>query len=195
MARVLVNNLGRFRILPLPLVLCFLAKEPHLGWFALDPSAFLNGPEVPINLDFVQVVLLVFAVPLLESGGVSILIPPDVVADITVERSAMNLKQRYFFIETGGAQTGMLGTFEPFQSLNCFVEPAIHQENCFVQMSLLHSNFPFWPALGRSIRRPARVSRDTYPDRMERRIKGTKWPLALRERRGMLEQKGGSQYA
>src|SRR5580658_3565742 len=33
--------LRRFRVLPFPLTLFCLGEEPHLGWFAFDPWAFL----------------------------------------------------------------------------------------------------------------------------------------------------------
>jgi hypothetical protein len=92
-------------VLPFPLPLLLFRKEPHLGRLTLDPPALLNGPQVSINLNLVQGIFLVFPVLPLESGNVAVLIAPDVVAEIAVERSAMNLKQSYFFVEAGGAQT------------------------------------------------------------------------------------------
>jgi hypothetical protein len=72
-------------VLPFPVPLLLIREEPHLGRLALDPAAFLNGSQVPVNLHLVQSVLLKFAVLPLESGYVPVLIPPDVVAEITVE--------------------------------------------------------------------------------------------------------------
>lgn len=83
----------RFWVAPLPLLLLLVSKEPYLGWSAFDPPAFLDGLEVPVNLNLIQGALLVFAVFPLESGCVPILISADVVAEVAVERSAMNTRR------------------------------------------------------------------------------------------------------
>jgi hypothetical protein len=43
----------RLRILPFPFLPLFLGEETHLERLALDPSAFLDGLEVAIDLSFV----------------------------------------------------------------------------------------------------------------------------------------------
>jgi hypothetical protein len=83
-------------ILPLPFQLLLLGKEPHLGWLSLDPPTFLDGLEVAIDLDVIQGFLLVFAVLLLESSNIAVLAPPEVVAEIRIDRRAMKLKQSPF---------------------------------------------------------------------------------------------------
>jgi hypothetical protein len=185
--------LSQVLLFPPPLLL--VRQEPHLRRLALDPPSLLDGLEFPIDLGFVQGVLLVFAVFPFESGNVQILIPPDVVAEITVERSAMNLKERHLFVEAGGVHTGILGSLEPFQSLNRFVESAIDWQDCFVQMDLSHFESSFPPtveALGRTV---AEVLGHTYPDGMEGASIGRKRLSALYDGRRMLEQKGRSWYA
>jgi len=57
-------------------------------------------------------------------------------------------------------------------------------------MGLLHSNLPFRPPLGRAIERFGEVPGHTYPDGMEKRIKGRKSLSALRDRRRVLEENG-----
>jgi hypothetical protein len=112
-------------VLPLPVPLLLLRQEPHLGRLALDPPALLNGPQVSINLNLVQGVLLVFPVPLFEPGYVPVFVPTYVVAEIRIDRCAVNLKERYFFVEASGVQAQIPGSLEPLQSLNRFVESAI----------------------------------------------------------------------
>jgi hypothetical protein len=98
------NFLRWFWVLSLPFSLFLLGQEPHFGRFSLDPPAVLDGLEIAIDLDFVEGGLFVLAVLPLESGHVPVLVPPDVVAEIAVERRPVNLKQRYFFVETGGVE-------------------------------------------------------------------------------------------
>jgi hypothetical protein len=126
LGRSIAHHLGIEEPPTYPFPLLLLRQEPHLGRLTLDPPALLNGPQVSINLNLVQGVLLVLAVLPLESGNVPVLIPPDVVAEIAVERSAMYLEERHFFVEASSVQTWIFDTLEAFQSLNRFIKSAIH---------------------------------------------------------------------
>jgi hypothetical protein len=64
------------RVLPLPFVLFFLSQESDFGRLPLGPPVFLDSLEVAIDLDFVEGSLFIFAVSLLESGYVPLVVPP-----------------------------------------------------------------------------------------------------------------------
>jgi hypothetical protein len=113
--------------LPFPLPLLLISQEPHLGWLALNPPALLDSPEVSIDLDFVQVLLLVFPLFAFELSNIAIFVPPDVIAEVAVERRSVKFKQSHFFIETGRFHPDTPGTPESFQPLNRFVKSVVHQ--------------------------------------------------------------------
>ena len=63
---------GRLRVLPLPFALLLRREKPYLGWFPLNAPAIFHSSHIPIDLYFVQGVLLV-RVPGFEAGGILLL--------------------------------------------------------------------------------------------------------------------------
>ena len=83
-----------------PFALLLLREKPHFGWFSLDAPAIFYGAHIAVELlDFVQGVLLVFAVSGLKAGGILQLRTLEGVAEIRIGPCAMVFEDHEFFIE------------------------------------------------------------------------------------------------
>jgi hypothetical protein len=131
---------GPLRILPFPLLLILLRKEPHSRRFSLKAPAVFHHPHVTIDLHLIQGLRLEFAVPGFKSDGVLLLRALDRCTEIGIEARAVILEKRELLIEARGIEVRILGPLEAFEATYGLVNASIHQQYCFVQMRLLHLN-------------------------------------------------------
>src|ERR1700722_1283051 len=133
-------RITRRGVLSFPFPLLFLCKEPHLGWFSLDAPAVFRHPHVPIRLHLVQGLLLEFAVPDFKADGIPLLRALEGATETGIEPRPMILENHELFVDARRIELRIFGPLEAFQATYGLVNASIHQQNCFVQMRLLHLN-------------------------------------------------------